>query len=95
MKTFIMGVVLALTAVMGHAKAIKQTQVGAGTVVLFNEQRHCEKDQLYFELQTPSRVIKGCWKLVEYQGSVVVLVKDEDGDGGFLLPQDFEDVKSL
>jgi hypothetical protein len=96
MKQFIAGALLTLTAVLCFAKPVLQTEVSAGTVVLYDEQRTCPDEQKYFELRQPDlKVIKGCWKIISHQGESVVLLKDEEGAGGILYPSAFEEVKSI
>jgi hypothetical protein len=96
MKQFIAGALLTLTAVLVFAKPFATTEVGAGRVTLYDEQRTCPDDQKYFELlQADLKVIKGCWKMINYQGQNVILLKDEEGDGGILMPDDFAPVKDV
>jgi hypothetical protein len=96
MKQFIAGALLALTAVLVVAKPFATTEVGAGRVTLYDEQRNCPEEQFYFELlQADLKVIKGCWKMIMYQGQKVILLKDEEGDGGLLQPDDFTPVKDV
>ena len=95
MKTLFMGVLLALTAVVSVAKPVLHTQVGSGRVVLFDEKRHCPDGQMFFQLEMTDRVVKGCWAPVLIQGQPAVVVKDEEGDGGYLLMSDFEPVEMI
>lgn len=85
-KNIIASLLMAVSFV-ATAAPVAITTRDTESVILFDEQKHCEEGRLYAEYFDGRVTHKGCWALA--RGGSIIHIKYDDGDQGGIPVQMF------